>query len=233
MEFTVQISDPFTQPPVAQISLLQCRPQSLMKETRAGKIPNTLDDEDIIFSTGFMVPRGQVIDIRHVLFVPHEAYYTLGTDQARKNVGGVIGRLNSALPDKSFICVGPGRWGSLNTDLGVYVCYSDICNTAALVEVSGKGIGMAPEPSLGTHFFQDLMEAQIYPLAVNLDEPNAIFKREFFYETPNRLAERIKCDESYSQAIRLIDVADYRPGHHLELAMDDEQGLAVAYFTPD
>ncbi len=233
MEFTVQILDPFTQPPAVQISLLQCRPQSLMKETQVGKLPSTLSNEDIIFSTRFMVPRGQVANIRHVLFVPPEAYYALDADQARKNSGGVIGRLNSALPDKSFICVGPGRWGSLNTDLGVYVCYSDICNTAALVEVSGKGIGMAPEPSLGTHFFQDLMEAQIYPLAVNLDEPNAIFKRTFFYETPNRMAERIKCDESYSRVIRLIDVADYRPRHHMELMMDDEAGLAVAYLIPD
>jgi len=77
------------------------------------------------------------------------------------------------------------------------------------------------------------MEAQIYPLAINLDGPNAIFNRLFFYDTPNRLTERINCDESYSHAIRLIDVADYRPGHHLELAMDDEAGQAVAYFSSD
>ena len=89
---------------------------------------------------------------------------------ARKDLRQVISQLNTALPEKSFICVGPGRWGSENTDLGVYVIYSDISHTGALVEVSGKGIGVAPEPSLGTHFFQDLMEAQIFPLAVNLDE---------------------------------------------------------------
>ncbi len=70
-------------------------------------------------------------------------------------------------------------------------------------------------------------------ISANLDEPDAIFKRAFFYNTPNRIAERIKCDESYSQAIRLIDVADYRPGHHLGLVMDDEAGLAVAYMIPD
>jgi hypothetical protein len=145
----------------------------------------------------------------------------------------MISRLNTALPEKSFICVGPGRWGSLNTDLGVYVCYSDICYSRALVELSGKGVGVAPEPSLGTHFFQDLMEAQIYSLAINLDAPDAIFQHGFFYETPNHLVEWAKCDQSYCQVVRLIDVADYRPGHHLELAMDDEAGLAVAYLSPD
>ncbi len=46
-----------------------------------------------------------------------------------------------------------------------------------------------PEPSFGTHFFQDLMEANIYPLAIYTDDEDVIFNRAFFYETPNRLAE--------------------------------------------
>ncbi|MBN2148519.1 MAG: hypothetical protein JW726_14120, partial [Anaerolineales bacterium] len=133
----------------------------------------------------------------------------------------------------SFICVGPGRWGSLNTDLGVYVCYSDICHTGALVEISGKGVGVAPEPSLGTHFFQDLMEAQIFPLAVNLDESGVSFRRDFFYDSPNSITNWIKCTEATCQAIRLITVSDYRPGCHLDLAMDDEASLAMAYLSPD
>lgn len=77
------------------------------------------------------------------------------------------------------------------------------------------------------------LEAQIYPLAVNLDEPDTVFKRRFFYETPNQLAGWQKSEVSCSQIVRLIDVAEYRPGHHLELAMDDEAGLAVAYLSPD
>ncbi|HSQ17521.1 MAG TPA: PEP/pyruvate-binding domain-containing protein, partial [Anaerolineales bacterium] len=221
MEFTVRIPDPYALPPQMQISLLQCRPQSLLKQTAAGKIPELLENEDIVFSTRFMVPNGLVANIRHVLFVVPENYYALETGQARKELGGVISQLNAALPEKSFICVGPGRWGSLNTDLGVYVCYSDICNTGALVEVSGKGVGIAPEPSLGTHFFQDLMEAQIFPLAVNLDEPDVSFRRDFFYTSPNSITRWIKCTEGTCQAIRLIAVSDFRPGHHLDLAMDD------------
>lgn len=233
MEFTLRIPDPFALPPQVQITLLQCRPQSFLKETAAGKIPEQLESENILFSTRFMVPKGLVANIQHVLFVPPEAYFALETAQARKDLGGVISQLNAALPEKSFICVGPGRWGSLNTDLGVYVCYSDICNTGALVEISGKGVGPAPEPSLGTHFFQDLMEAQIFPLAVNLDEPDVSFRRDFFYDSPNRIARWIKCNEATCQVIRLITVSDYRPGYHLDLAMDDEAGLAVAYLSPD
>ena len=233
MEFTVQVPDPYAMPPQAQITLLQCRPQSILKESAAGKIPEQLPKEDILFSTHFMVPRGQLENIQHVLFVPPETYYALDTDQERKELSTAISKLNSALPEKSFLCVGPGRWGSINTDLGVYVCYSDISRTGALVELSGKGIGVAPEPSLGTHFFQDLMEAQIFPLAVNLDEPENAFNRDFFYETPNSIEKWISGNEGTVQTLRLLAVADYRPGYHLNLAMDDEAGQAVAYLAAD
>lgn len=233
MEFTVQVLDPYALPPQVQITLLQCRPQSILKEAQAGKIPDHMNKEDILFSTRFMVPRGQLENIRHILFVPPETYYSLETEKARKDLGAVISKLNAALPEKSFICVGPGRWGSLNTDLGVYVCYSDICHTGALVELSGKGVGVAPEPSLGTHFFQDLMEAQIFPLAVNFDEPETIFNRNFFYDTPNSIGKWISCNEETSRVVNLIAVADYRPGYHIILAMDDEAGQAVAYLSPD
>ena len=233
VEFTVSVPDLFSSPPEAQITLLQCRPQSYLQTTTPARIPTDLDKEDLILTTSFMVPQGFLSKIRHVIFVEPEGYYALDSDRACKELSGVISQLNKLLPSKTFICVGPGRWGSVNTDLGVYVCYSDICNTGALVEVSGTGIGLAPEPSLGTHFFQDLMEAQIYPLAVNLDIVNTIFNKKFFYQTPNRLSEMIQCAERYCQVVKLISVDDFKSGFHLDLTMDDEAGLAVAFITPD
>jgi hypothetical protein len=157
IEFTVHIPDPHALKPEVQITLLQCRPQSYIKSTRLVRIPKQLTSDEIIFSTHFMVPQGHIADIRYVLFIPPEEYYSLYTQEARKELGSVIARLNALLEVKSFICVGPGRWGTTNTDLGVYVSYSDICNTGALIELSGEGVGVAPEPSLVTNFFQDLM----------------------------------------------------------------------------
>jgi hypothetical protein len=145
----------------------------------------------------------------------------------------MVSRLNATLPEKSFICVGPGRWGTANTELGVFVDYADICRAGALVELSGKGIGAGPEPSLGTHFFQDLMEAQIYPLAIPLDSPDTIFNRDFFYNSANSLADQLGSDCGQADCLRLIEVASLKPGHHLDLVMDDESGQAVAFLAPD
>ena len=151
----------------------------------------------------------------------------------RFGLANTIGKLNKALEARDFIFVGPGRWGSSNADLGVPVGYGDIFNTRALVELAGKGVGPEPEPSLGTHFFQDLLEAQIYPLAVFLDDPQSVFNSAFFMHAPNCLADFIPADEELKARLRLVRVADFRKKHHLRVVMNEERGWAVGYLRAD
>lgn len=231
-EFTIRVVNPDAKQPEVEISLLQCRPQSHLKESLA-RLPQHLRSEDIVFSTRRMAPQGRVSEIRYVVFVTPEGYYALPTQSARAELGRAIGRLNAVLKGKIFICVGPGRWGTSNPDLGVRIGYSDIYNTRALVELAGEGIGSAPEASFGTHFFQDLVESNIYPLAIYFDDPDVVFNREFFYNTPNRLAALLPDDADLADCLRVIAVDTYRQFHHLELVMDDEQGKSVAFLEPD
>lgn len=231
IEFTIGIKGGSSVQPQVQISLLQCRPQSYLQPELVVSLPDDIKEEDILFSTQFIVPQGFITNINHVLFIVPEVYFSLPSASMRGQVGNLIAQLNSMLAEKSFICVGPGRWGSTNTDLGVFVGYSDIHNAGALVELAGKGIGPAPEPSLGTHFFQDLMEAQIYPLAIPLDEESSKFNKEFFYDTPNRLSDYVSATGPLADCLRLIEVGSFKPGNHLELVMDDEKGVAVAFLS--
>ncbi len=233
MEFTVHIPETHAPRPQVVISLLQCRPQSHLEDISPIEIPDDLTSDEIIFATRYMVPRGHLGGIRYVLYIRHEEYYALPTAAERNKLGAAISRLNAALDEKSFVCIGPGRWGSTNTDLGVYVSYADIYNAGALGELSGEGIGPDPEPSLGTHFFQDLMEAHIYPLVVRVDDETAKFNQDFFYDTPNSVTDWIKLEDSLQACLHLIDIAAFRPGHHLELVMDDEEGQAIAFLMPD
>jgi hypothetical protein len=215
-----------------QITLLQCRPQSHIQDGAEVQIPHDLDESDIIFSTQTMVPQGAVQEIRYVLFVPSEEYFSLESQAERTLLERIIGQLNAALKDEIFIAVGPGRWGTSTPDLGVHVTYSDIYNTHALVELAGESVGASREPSFGTHFFQDLMEADIYPLGVFLDDKNTIFKRDFFYDTPSHLTEFVSVDNPrVANALRLIAVRDYRANRHLDLIMDAHKSYAVAFLV--
>ena len=129
-------------------------------------------------------------DITHIVYVDPEKYDAISEHTSLTAVGRAVGRLNKLLPKRKFILMGPGRWGSRgDIKLGVSVTYSDINNCAALIEIARKKGNYTPDLSFGTHFFQDLVEARIYPLAVFLDDEEAFFNREFFYETPNRLLE--------------------------------------------
>jgi hypothetical protein len=230
MEFTVQIVGVGTSSPDVVVSILQCRPQSHLQEADV-HIPKDVPAEDVVFTTRKIIPHGQVSGIEYVLFVPHEGFFGLPTSIERIELARAVGRLNTSLEGKNFICVGPGRWGSNNPDLGVKVAYSDIYHTRALVEYSGEDVGGAPEPSLGTHFFQDLIEAQIYPLAIYLDDEDMVFNRAFFYDTPNHLSDYLPKDKNFSKALRLIMVKDYRPGRLLDLVMDSNVGQAIAYLV--
>jgi hypothetical protein len=230
-EFTVQVTDPTAIQPEIEISILQCRPQSHLQASQA-HLPNNIPEEDIIFSTSRMVPKGRVDWINYVIYVRAEGYLALPTESARAEVGRAISKLNAALADQVFISIGPGRWGTRNLDLGVYIGYSDIYNTKALIEVTGKETGLAPEPSFGTHFFQDLVEANIYPLAIDLDDEDVVFNEDFFENTPNHLVDFIPVDNQLSNCLRLIKVSSYRLEHSLSLVMDDDHGRVAAFLVP-
>jgi len=232
VEFTAEVHENGGNPRLC-LTILQCRPQSQLQPRAAAALPVGLPDEDIIFRTEFVVPEGTVEKIRYVLFISPEGYFALSAYLLRQELARAIGRLNTALAGERFIMVGPGRWGSSNPDLGVPVGYGDVYHARALVELTGHAFGLPPEPSLGTHFFQDLLESQIYPLAIDLDDPRTRFSRRFFYETPNCLGDFLPNHQALSEALRLIRVADFRPDHHLDLVMSDEKGVALAFLHAD
>ncbi len=233
IEFTLHIQDAESGKPRLVIDLLQCRPQSHLILTERVSLPADLPSADIVFSTRFVVPQGHIPRVDYVIYVPPEGYFALPTERARSELKHTISRLNAALEDRKFICVGPGRWGSSNSDLGVPIDYGDIYHTRALVEMAGAGIGPAPEPSLGTHFFQDILEAQIYPLAIVLDDPQTVFRRDFFDESPNCLTEFVQTSPLMESTLRLVRVSDFRKNHHLRVIMDDEKSQAVAFLEKD
>ena len=175
-----------------------------------------------------MIPAGRLCGVCSArgLFCPADA-------KSRYELVRAISRLNAALEDKQFICIGPGRWGSSNSDLGVPSITAISTTPARWSSWPGAGIGPAPEPSLGTHFFQDLLEAQIYPLAIYLDDPQTIFQHDFFNDSPNHLTEFISADATMESALRLIRVADYRKGHYMRVVMNDEKSLAVAFLEKE
>jgi hypothetical protein len=139
-----------------------------------------------------------------------------------------VGRLNKLLPRRRFILIGPGRWGSRgDIKLGVKVSYSDISNTAALVEIARQIENYLPDLSFGTHFFQDLVEAEIRYLPLYPDEKGTIFQENFFRKSPNILPHILPDFADLADTLKVIDVPAASGGLVLRILMNADLDEAV------
>ncbi|CUS02710.2 conserved protein of unknown function [Candidatus Promineifilum breve] len=232
VEFIVDILPNYPQTEY-QLRVLQCRPLSQRAEAAAVTIPRNIPPEAILFTSNSLVPDGRAEDIRYVVYVDPQAYFMLRDTTIKHELARAIGRLNKRLEDEQFILMGPGRWGSVNIDLGVHVTYADIFNTKVLVEMAVARDGHIPELSYGTHFFQDLVEAGIHSLALHLGAGTAdeTFNWQFFAGAPNRLADLLPEDASLSPYMKVIDLAELPGGRRLHVLMNGAREEAVGYLA--
>ncbi|MCB0650628.1 MAG: nucleotidyltransferase domain-containing protein [Saprospiraceae bacterium] len=209
--------------------LLQCRPQSYGKVSKPATIPFDIPKEKLIFSANKYITNGMVSNITHVVYVDPEQYGKLSNYEELAAVGRAIGRLNKLLPKRQFILLGPGRWGSRgDIKLGVSVTYSEINNTAVLIEIARKLKDYVPELSFGTHFFQDLVEANILYLPLYPDEFGNTFNESFFTDSPNILSSLFPDLNSLSGVIKVIDISTCTGGNSLKILMNGDENKAVA-----
>jgi hypothetical protein len=210
--------------------LLQCRPQGFTRQNTPAPIPQDIPRERKLFTANRYISNGRVPDITHIVYVHPERYAELPDKQALLSVGRCIGRLNKILPKRQFVLMGPGRWGSRgDIKLGVNVTYSDINNTALLVEIAKDLGGYLPDLSFGTHFFQDLVEASIRYLPLYPDDSAVYFNEPFLTHSKNILADILPDYEFLSDSIFVIDVMKSAEGKILRVLMNAEIEQAVGF----
>jgi len=210
--------------------ILQCRPQSRSKDSLPAAIPAEIPSKNIVFTANKHISNGKVTGIKTVVYVDPDEYGRLEDHQDLLRVGKAIGELNRILYRKSFILMGPGRWGSRgDIKLGVRVTYSDISNTAMLIEIAKKKSKHQPELSFGTHFFQDLVEANIKYLPLYPEDNGVVFQSSFFHGNTNALAATLPEYADLSNVIKVINISENYFKKELVVLMNADLGKAVAY----
>jgi predicted nucleotidyltransferase len=128
--------------------------------------------------------------------------------------------------------MGPGRWGTRDDiRLGVKVAYSDINNTSMLIEIAKMKNGYTPELSFGTHFFQDLVESQIFYLPLYPEEKANIFNSDFLENADNVLSRFLPEYSHISHILRIINLRESRNGKILRVLMNSDEEKAVGFLT--
>ena len=209
------------------VYLLQCRPQGATLGGAPATIPVDPPQERVLFTAHRYVSNCRVGDVTHVVYIVPEAYGRLDPQQMRE-VSRAVGRLNRLLPERQFVLMGPGRWGSRgDIRLGVPVTYSDISNSAVLIEIARQLGGYVPDLSFGTHFFQDLVEAAIRYLPLYPDDPGVVFAESFFLESPSVLADLLPEFAYLADVVRVLDIPRITGGRVLHVLMNGELDQAM------
>jgi len=210
--------------------VVQCRAQARSLESVRIPIPADIPDSDVIFTARRYIQTGQMRDLEYIVLVDPRDYEQLPSIDAMRRVATVVGEINRALPERSFILMGPGRWGSRgDIRLGVPVTYSDICHTTMLVEIARKKGSYLPDVSFGTHFFQDLVESRISYLPLYPDDDNTAWNEAFLTQSPNALPDILPKHADLANVVRVIHVPAVADGRLLQIIMDGEVEYAMAF----
>jgi pyruvate, water dikinase len=215
-----------------RINLLQCRPLRVPKTKEALLVlPENLSADKILFRSDRTVSGGTLDSIQYIIYIDPGKYSEIASMSLKRSVGRAMGKLNEYFRNTSskVMAMGPGRWGSSNIDLGVNVSYSDIDNVSVLVEVAREKAGHEPEVSYGTHFFQDLVEADIIYLPVYPDKVATEFNKRFFSKSHNSFNELLPEYAELADVIRVIDVPTVSRGQFVHVIADPQTRKAVCY----
>jgi hypothetical protein len=205
IEFTVNK----TKQGSSKINLLQCRPLQTKGLKKRISIPGEIAPEKVFFSSdgGFM-GGNSALPIKRVIWIDAKQYSQLSLSD-KHEVARLVGRLNRRIKDREqqpTLLLGPGRWGTSTPSLGVPVKFSEINNMAAIGEVAFAEGDLMPELSFGSHFFQDLVEADIFYLALFPDTFPCTLNSDWLYQRTNLLEGLMPSSSRFKPVVKVIDV---------------------------
>ncbi len=202
IEFTVNFAQG-----TPMINLLQCRPLQAKGLRARAQIPSDIKPEKIFFQCeGYFMGGNISENIKRIIYVQPAAYIDLPLSE-KYGIARIVGSLNKQITNRQelpTLLLGPGRWGTTTPSLGVPVSFSEINNVTVLGEIAYEGANLMPELSFGTHFFQDLIEADIFYVAIFGQMKNVIMNERLISQMPNRLAEVLPTADKYSDIIKVF-----------------------------
>ena len=191
-EFTINLADDGEY----CVNLLQCRPLQAFKDTGTARIPDDIPEDSIILETnGSSMGLSRSISIDRIVYIDPVSYYQM--PYARKpEIADFIRKVNWSYrgKGKKMMLIAPGRIGTSSPELGVPTVFADISEFEVICELEEKTIGYNPELSYGSHFFQDLVEADILYAAVFSGESTRIWRPAMIGCFPDITAEFLEAD---------------------------------------
>jgi len=172
IEFAVKLNEDKTVPD--EFYFLQIRP--MIKEAQIETVELDLVPEDKIIGKSVKTLGNFVrSNISDIIIVDPKTF-----DRAKTvAIATEVGKFNEMLYEDEipFLLIGPGRWGTTERWLGIPTAWNQICGASVIMEAAYGDF--APDPSFGTHFFQNLTSFQTGYFTVNEKARNGFIDIEY------------------------------------------------------
>ena len=159
--------------------LLQIRPMVDIKAVLDEDL-NLIKDENVLLRSNNSLGHGIMEDIHDIIYVKTEGY----TASNNPTIAYEIEKMNRKFLDegKHYILVGPGRWGSSDSWLGIPVKRPHI--SAARIIVEAGLTNYRVDPSQGTHFFQNLTSFGVGYFTINSYMNDGVYNQDILNAQP-------------------------------------------------
>ena len=182
IEFAVNI-DPVraeqSPAPTATFYLLQIRPIVDNKEVMEEDL-TLVGQEDTILSSTSVLGHGIVTDVQDIIYVKTGAFSSSNNQLIAYDIEKINRKFTAE--EKNYVLVGPGRWGSSDSWLGIPVKWPHISNARVIVECGLENYRV--DPSQGTHFFQNLTSFGVGYFTINPFKGDGWFDEEYLNSLP-------------------------------------------------
>ena len=192
----------------ATFYLLQVRPIVDNKEVMEEDL-TLVEQEDTILTSTSVLGHGIVTDVQDIIYVKTGAFCSSNN----QSIAYDIEKMNRQFTgeEKNYVLVGPGRWGSSDSWLGIPVKWPHISNARVIVECGLENYRV--DPSQGTHFFQNLTSFGVGYFTINP------FKGDGWF------------DEGYLNTLPAVEETEYlrhvRFDKPVVIKMDGKKSLGV------
>jgi len=164
IEFAVNLLEDGTY----KINLIQCRPIQVKKSITNKIMKDVPLSSSILKSSGPVIGKSREFRIERIIYVIPEAYSDL-PERDRYAIARYIGEIVKDAEPQCTMLIGPGRWGTTSPELGIPISFPEIKSVAVICEIAAMHEYLIPDLSLGSHFFNELIETDILYFAI---QPN-------------------------------------------------------------
>jgi hypothetical protein len=192
-------------------NILQMRPMATGEDMLDTEVTTEDAANALCYSTQAL-GHGRTQTITDIVFVRPDTFDPKNTVAISRAIAAV----NQTLlrERRSYLLMGPGRWGSFDQWLGIPVKWNDISGVGAMVEI--RNASLKADPSQGSHFFQNITTNGIPYLTIT-EGSDDIIRWDTLQDLPLALSNHylnhvrleqpliLKCDGRHSRAVVLLE----------------------------